>query len=265
MRQRFRLTILAVILGLVWPPVVQAQIEGFEADDLDQPRDKSEEGDAAAPSRADVASGWQAFLDGDYETALAELEPAAQSGDATAQYYLGVLYDHGEGVARNYRTAAEWYEKAAAQGHREAQFKLGFLHYTGSGQPAGPSALARDPEAAARWFAPAAEAGHPMASYLLCRMVDEGRGVERDLDRALSLCRAAADHGVTGAQYSTALLLTEQSTDRENWTEAYTWFLLATRANYPGAKQNLNVVAKWLNEADIIRARAAADAWQPKN
>ncbi len=230
MRQRFRLTILAVILGLVWPPVVQAQVEGFEADDLDQPRDKSEEGDAAAPSRADVASGWQAFLDGDYETALAELEPAAQSGDATAQYYLGVLYDHGEGVARNYRTAAEWYEKAAA-----------------------------------RWFAPAAEAGHPMASYLLCRMVDEGRGVERDLDRALSLCRAAADHGVTGAQYNTALLLTEQSTDRENWTEAYTWFLLATRANYPGAKQNLNVVAKWLNEADIIRARAAADAWQPKN
>ncbi len=126
---------------------------------------------AAAPGRADVAGGWQAFLDGDYETAIAELEPAAQSGDATAQYYLGVLYDHGEGVARNYRTAADWYEKAAAQGHREAQFKLGLLQYTGGGQPAGPSALARDPEAAARWFEPAAKAGHPMASYLLCRLV----------------------------------------------------------------------------------------------
>ncbi len=62
---------------------------------------------AAAPGRADVASGWQAFLDGDYETAIAELEPAAQSGDATAQYYLGVLYDHREGVARNYRTSAD--------------------------------------------------------------------------------------------------------------------------------------------------------------
>ncbi len=220
---------------------------------------------AAAPVYADVASGWQAFLDGDYDTALEELEPAARSGDATAQYYLGVLYDHGEGVIRNYQTAADWYEKAAAQGHREAQFNLGLLHYTGAGQPGEATAIQHDPKTAARWFAPAADAGHPMASYLLCRIVDEGRWVERDLGRALSLCRAAADHGVTGAQYNTGLLLTEQSTDRENWTEAYTWFLLATRANYPGAQQNLDVVAKWLNEADIIRARAAADAWKPKN
>ncbi len=265
MTQRFRLTILAVVLGLAWPPVVQAQIDPNFEEDLDRLRDGFEEGDAAAPGRADVASGWQAFLDGDYETAIAELEPAARSGDATAQYYLGALYDHGEGVIRNYQTAADWYEKAAGQGHREAQFKLGLLHYTGGGQPAGPSALARDPEAATRWFEPAAEAEHPMASYLLCRLVDEGRWVERDLDRALSLCRAAADHGVSGAQYNTGLLLVEQSTDRESWTEAYTWFLLAKRARYPGAKQNLDVVAKWLNEADIIRAEAAADAWQPKN
>ncbi len=59
--------------------------------------------------------------------------------------------------------------------------------------------------------------------------------------------------------------LAEQSTDRENWTEAYTWFLLASRARYPGAKQNLEVVAKWLNEADITRAQAAGDAWRAKN
>ncbi len=220
---------------------------------------------AAAPGRADVASGWQAFLDGDYGTAIGELEPAARSGDATAQYYLGVLYDHGAGVNRNYRTAAEWYEKAAGQGHREAQFKLGLLYYRGGGQPAGPDPIEHDRETAARWFTQAAEAGHPMASYLLCRMVDEGRWVERDFERALSLCRAAASQGVAGAQYNTGLLLAEQSSDRESWTEAYTWFLLASRARYPGAKQNLEVVAKWLNEADIIRAEAAADAWQPKS
>jgi TPR repeat protein len=220
---------------------------------------------SAVPVHADVASGWQAFLDGDYATAVAELEPAAQAGDATAQYYLGVLYDHGDGVTRSYQTAAEWYEKAANQGHSDAQFKLGLLYYTGGGQPTETSAIKRDPKTAARWFAPAAEAGHPMASYLLCRLVDEGRWVERSLDRALSLCRTAANLGVPGAQYNTGLLLAEQSTDRESWTEAYTWFLLASRARYPGAKQNLDVVAKWLNEADIIQAEAAADAWQPKN
>ena len=65
----------------------------------------------SGPARADVESGWQAFLEGDYTTALAELEPAANAGDALAQYYLGVLYDHGEGVVRNYKTATDWYEK----------------------------------------------------------------------------------------------------------------------------------------------------------
>ncbi|MEE9146268.1 MAG: sel1 repeat family protein, partial [Candidatus Tectomicrobia bacterium] len=80
---------------------------------------------AAGPASADVESGWQAFLDGDYVAALEELEPAAEAGDATAQYYLGVLYDHGEGVIRNYMTATGWYEKAAAQDHRDAQFNLG--------------------------------------------------------------------------------------------------------------------------------------------
>ena len=104
----------------------------------------------AGPAAADVESGWQAFLDGDYMTALEELEPAAEAGDATAQYYLGVLYDHGEGVLRNYMTATGWYEKAATQGHRDAQFNLGMIYYHGAGGAGDPGAVAQDQAAAAR-------------------------------------------------------------------------------------------------------------------
>ena len=219
---------------------------------------------AFAPVKADVAGGWLAFLDGDYVTALAELEPAAKAGDAEAQYYLGVIYDHGEGVVRDYSTAVGWYEKAAAQGHRDAQFNLAMIYYKGAGGDAEPGAVGQDRAAAARWFAPVAEAGYPMASYLLCLMVDEGRWVERDLERALTLCRTAAQSGIAGAQYNTGLLLAERSNDIESWREAYTWFLLAKRGHYPGATQNLKTVAKYLSDAQIIQARADADTWVPR-
>lgn len=217
----------------------------------------------AGPASADVESGWQAFLNGDYVTALAELEPIAAAGDATAQYYLGVLYDHGEGVVRNYKTAVGWYEKAAAQGHRDAQFNLGMIYYNGAGAAGDPGAVAQDKAAAAPWLDQAADNDHPMASYLMCLLVDEGRWVERDLERALSLCRIAADSGIAGAQYNTGLLLAERSNEIASWREAYTWFLLAKRANYPGAEQNLEAVSRHLNEAEIAEARAAADAWTP--
>lgn len=217
----------------------------------------------AGPAGADVERGWQAFLDGDYVTALAELEPAAEAGDATAQYYLGVLYDHGEGVLRNYRTAAHWYEMAANQGHRDAEFNLGMIYYNGAGAAGEPGSVAQDQAAAAHWLGAAADRDHPMASYLMCLMVDEGHWVERDLDRALTLCRIAADSGNAGAQFNTGLLLAERSNDIASWQEAYTWFLLAKRADYPGAGQNLEAVARHLNEAEIAEARDAAAAWTP--
>jgi uncharacterized protein len=217
----------------------------------------------AGPASAGVESGWQAFLNGDYVTALAELEPIAEAGDATAQYYLGVLYDHGEGVVRNYKTAVGWYEKAAAQGHRDAQFNLGMIYYNGAGGAGDPGAVAQDKAAAAHWLGEAADNDHPMASYLMCLLVDEGRWVERNLERALSLCRIAGDSGISGAQYNTGLLLAERSNEIASWREAYTWFLLAKRANYPGAEQNMEAVSRHLNEAEIAEARAAADAWTP--
>jgi TPR repeat protein len=102
-----------------------------------------------------------------------------------------------------------------------------------------------------------------MASYLMCLMVDEGRWVERDLEQALALCRTAADSGIAGAQYNTGLLLAERSNEIASWREAYTWFLLARRANYPGADQNLKSVARYLSDAEVAEAKAAADAWTP--
>ena len=40
---------------------------------------------------------------------------AAEKDNACAQFYLGWMYDNGEGVPKDYKEAAKWYRKAAEQ------------------------------------------------------------------------------------------------------------------------------------------------------
>ena len=67
--------------------------------------------------------------------ALAQLQTAAQSGDANAQLWLGVMYNFGQGVPQDYAQALSWYRKAAEQGYADAQNNLGVVYQFGQGVP----------------------------------------------------------------------------------------------------------------------------------
>ena len=60
---------------------------------------------------------------------------AAEQGDASAQYNLGVRYDDGLGVPLDDAEAVRWYRLAAEQGHVSAQNNLGVMYSTGEGVP----------------------------------------------------------------------------------------------------------------------------------
>ena len=64
---------------------------------------------------ADYQAGVDAYEQGDYEIALKEWKPLAESGDSKAQFRLGVMYDKGVGVAQDYGEAFKWFQKAAEQ------------------------------------------------------------------------------------------------------------------------------------------------------
>ena len=89
----------------------------------------------AAPAWADYRAGMDAYARGDYATALREWQPLAEQGDPSAQFYLGLLYENGDGVPRDFSKAREWYQKAAAQGEAKAQFYLGMQSAYGEGGP----------------------------------------------------------------------------------------------------------------------------------
>ena len=50
---------------------------------------------------ADLQKGIDAARSGDFNTALYELEPLAEKGDAIAQYMLGQMHIYGHGVKQN--------------------------------------------------------------------------------------------------------------------------------------------------------------------
>lgn len=97
-------------------------------------------------ARADFNEGVVAYLTGDYDKAYATMRSLAETTDhAYAQYYVGMMFLKGQGVAQDYKEAGQWFLKAAEQRIPQAQFQLGSLYLSGDGLP-------RDPEQAYAWF-----------------------------------------------------------------------------------------------------------------
>lgn len=69
----------------------------------------------------------------DSKQAVTWFRKAAEQGDASAQYNLGLMYDKGRGVAQDDKQAVAWYRKAAEQGDVDAQRILGMMYDNGVG------------------------------------------------------------------------------------------------------------------------------------
>ena len=99
---------------------------------------------------------------------------AAQAGDASAQFNLGLMYDNGTGVLKDAAEAVRWYRLAADQGLAFAQYNLGAMYANGTG-------VLKDGAEAVRWFRLAADQGDVGTQSYLGVMYFEGSGVPRDI------------------------------------------------------------------------------------
>lgn len=132
---------------------------------------------SGAPAVADYATGLVAAERGDYTTALKEWRPLAEQGNPDAQYKLGTMYRHGQGVTQDYKVAIKWFKLAADQGNVSAQSNLGAIYDQGLG-------ITQDSSVAFKWFKLAAESGNGYSQFILGEMYQQGRGVTRDNIRA---------------------------------------------------------------------------------
>ncbi len=71
---------------------------------------------SASSAYADFDAGVAAYQRGDFETAIKEFAPAAQAGDATAQFTLGTMHRFGRGAPKDDVAAYMWLDLAASAG-----------------------------------------------------------------------------------------------------------------------------------------------------
>lgn len=142
----------------------------------------------AAPARADVKAGVDAWQAGNYPAAVAEWRPLAIAGDADAQFNLGQAYKLGRGVPADLVQAEAWYRRAAKQGHLQAEDNLGLVLFTANRR-----------DEAMPFIVKSAARGEPRAQYVLGTAHFNGDLAERDWPRAYALTKRASDAGLSVA------------------------------------------------------------------
>lgn len=171
---------------------------------------------ATIPAHAGYAEGFQAFLEGDYETTYKEYKLEADNGNAFAQADLGDMYYHGVGIGQNYSKARQYFIKAAEQSHSRAQYNLGVMYENGYG-------VEQDYEQAIDWWCKASEQGHWGAAYNIGMLYYKGVGVPKDREEAARRFNKVAIQGVPGAQYHLGIMYLNADGVGKSFTKARYW------------------------------------------
>jgi TPR repeat protein len=231
----------------------------------------------SVPALADLAAGERALKNANYSTALKEFMPLAKQGNARAQFNLGVMFDHGQGVPQDDKEAARWFRLAAEQGNQYAQlilaakqgnvssqYTLGQMYYEGREEGQG---LPQDYKEAARWHRLAAEQGFAYAQLNLGFMYHDGEGVPLDFKEAARWFRLAAEQGDTDGQYDlgTAYLLGQGVAQDD--IQAYKWFSLASAIDRGGTSAKAihmrDYLAPQMTLKQLADAQRLAREWKP--
>ncbi|MFN6414704.1 MAG: hypothetical protein ACK4V2_02905 [Pseudomonadota bacterium] len=189
----------------------------------------------------------------DREKALYWYQRAAEQGDASAQYNLGLLhvktnsdstqhkarafswiqqaaekqfiasyytlacfYRDGIGTERNDVEAAKWFLLGAENGDALAQLNLGVVYDTGKG-------VTKDPVQSVKWIRKAAEQGNPTAQYHLSLLYKFGKNVARSSQEAFRWSHMAAKQGMIEAQFSMGTFYDSGDGVAQDHSEALNW------------------------------------------
>ena len=211
-----------------------------------------------------------------------DLQTRAEAGDMQAQTELALRYHAGDGVLQDYATAARWAKLAASAGDARAQNLLGRYYHQGWGVSRDPAEARRwlsaaaetgtpeylydlgvaieadDPATAARAYETAARAGHAEAAVSLGVLVQDGRGVPQDFDRARALYEPHAAAGHPRALNNLGLLYVRGDGVAQDYERAAQLFTAAAEQGQKQAMVNLGVLYENGFGVPLDEARAIA-------
>jgi TPR repeat protein len=189
---------------------------------------------ASIPSWAGLGDGIKAFQKQEYALALHEFKILADDGDADAQFFIGSLYQQGEGVIKNLPMAVPWLEKAAKQRHHGALNALGVIYAS--------EKEFRDYARAEKCFEAAASTGFAEVQYNLGLLLANGLGSKHSLEEAAQLFQKSAEQGLAAAQHKLGRLYEQGELVPTDLKQAMSWYLKAANQDYAQAQLDLGLM-----------------------
>jgi hypothetical protein len=172
---------------------------------------------AAPHSTTVITQGISLVKAGKFGDAYSVLHPLADSGNAGAQYLVGIILAKGGSILPD-----DVLDNA----------NININTSTDNGASSGPAGSEDDRQAAMAalahaYFKRAAQQGHIGAAFELAFQFGRGIDTNTDLKRARLLYKVAARQNHLNAQYNLAILLAAGSGGKADFKQAYMWVLAA--------------------------------------
>lgn len=168
---------------------------------------------------------------------------AAEKGNADAQVKLCEDYFKGNDcLEKSYKECARWGEEAIKQGRKGIRFETAYsqshignhdrakelyLQLANEGNGVAMNNYAcelSDYKEKAEWFRKAVDAGESYGMWNLGRLYRDGKGVEKDIEKALQLLRKSVDRGCIGAIEDLAWMYRYGQGVEKDGDEAVKWY-----------------------------------------
>ena len=218
----------------------------------------------------DFHDGLNAFFEKDFDTAHKLFAPLAEEGNAKSQFYMGAMYDDGQGVPRDYKEAVKWYRLAAEQGHASAQYNLGVSYDKGEGVLQShkeaikwllKSAEQKNLKAQRliranyyKWHKQIAEQGDSYAQRFLGASYYLGLGVTQDYAEAAKWYKKAAEKEDRIAQNILGAMYEKGKGVSKDFVEAYKWFSISEKTGN-GRMYKEKIGKENMTSAQIVKAQ----------
>ena len=130
----------------------------------------------------------------DFSEAAKWARKGAELGDAHSQGLLAFFLFSGKGILQNKSDAKIWAEKSARQNNPFGQNALGFLYeYPAYGEK-------ENMTEAINWYEKASEKGVYSSTFMLAKIYEEGKGVDKDIKKSLLYYKLAEKQGSKDAE-----------------------------------------------------------------
>ena len=176
---------------------------------------------------------------------------AAQKGEASAQYSLGMAYSQGDGVEKNMNEAISWMLKAANQDYSPALLALGVFYVQGTG-------IGTNDWEAVKWLKRLVDkkeddAVYARGLYLLGLCELNGRGIQKNESDAFNHFLRSSTNKISydKSYYRLGLCYLNGQGTSVNLDKAVEWLSKAVEAKDENAVQWLEIAQKRRDEKQI--------------